>query len=119
MMPKVQPKAVHYIVTIYTIYIFQRSLVSLSKIKIPTVFSEITIFTCKVVSFNAVSFSAVAYWNVSHALNGVLLYSVYDLSYHCRFFRLVLWQCLLSGRIFHINLPGQPGCDEVPYKCKM
>ena len=38
-----QPIAVHHIATLYTMYLFQRSFVSLSRIKIPTVFSEIAI----------------------------------------------------------------------------
>ena len=38
-----QPKAVHYLATVYTVHVFQRSFVSLSKIKIPTVFSEVAI----------------------------------------------------------------------------
>ena len=33
-------KAVHYIATVYTMCLFQRSFVRLSRIKIPTVFSE-------------------------------------------------------------------------------
>ena len=35
-----QPKVVHYIATVYTMYLFQRSFARLSRIKIPTVFSE-------------------------------------------------------------------------------
>ena len=66
-------------VKVYTIYIFQRSFVSLSTIKTPTVFSEVTI-TIQNASFldascNAVSFSAGTYWQVSPALSGVLLYT--------------------------------------------
>ena len=38
-----QPKAVHYIAMVYTVYLFQRYFVSLSRIKIPTVFFEVAI----------------------------------------------------------------------------
>ena len=38
-----QPKAVHYLATVYIVYLFQRPFVSLSKTKIPTVFSDFAI----------------------------------------------------------------------------
>ena len=38
-----QPKAVYYIATVYAMYLFQRSFVSLSRIKSPTVVSEVAI----------------------------------------------------------------------------
>ena len=39
-----QPKAVHYIATMYSMYLFQRSSVSPSLIKIQTVFSEVAMY---------------------------------------------------------------------------
>ena len=36
-----QPEAVHYIATVYALYLFQRSFVSLSKIKSPTAFYKL------------------------------------------------------------------------------
>ena len=38
-----QPKGLHYIATVYTMKIFQYSFVSLSSVKIPTVFSKVAI----------------------------------------------------------------------------
>ena len=37
-------RAMHYIATLYTIYLFQRSFVNLPRIKIQTVFSKVTIY---------------------------------------------------------------------------
>ena len=73
-----QPKALHYIATVYTMKIFQCSFVSLSSVKIPTVFSN----ACFLVAFfNAVLFSAGSYWNVSSALSEVLLYGCCSIVY--------------------------------------
>ena len=39
-----KPKVVHYIATVYIIYLFQHSFVSLSRIKIATVFCEVEMY---------------------------------------------------------------------------
>ena len=38
-----QSREMHYIATVYGVYLFQRSFVNLSRIEIPTVFSKVTI----------------------------------------------------------------------------
>ena len=38
-----QPISVHYIATVYTMYLFQHTFVSLPRINMPTVFSEVAI----------------------------------------------------------------------------
>ena len=57
---------------VYYLSFFECSFVSLSRIKIPSVFFEVAMYlqrtyihTCLVVSCNAVSFSAGTYWNAS------------------------------------------------------
>ena len=42
-----QPKAVHYITTVYSMYIFHHSLVSLSRIEIPYEFFEVAMYLLK------------------------------------------------------------------------
>ena len=69
-----QPKVVHYLATLYTMYLFQPCFVQNKDSN--CIFrsrNHSTDTSFLVASFNAVSFSAVTYLNVSQALSGALL----------------------------------------------
>ena len=96
-----QPKAVHYMATVYTMNLFQRSFASLPRIKIPTV---LLYFHSKnasffFASFSAVSFSAGTYWNVSATLSGFLLYFIATLL-HNKYFSLLLISWYFCHKIY-------------------
>ena len=72
-----QPKAVRYLAAVYIKYHFESSFVSLSRIKIPSVFSEVAItirtHLCSLPRLTF-SFSAETYWNLSPMLDFSMYY---------------------------------------------
>ena len=74
--------AMHYIALVYTMYLFQNSFVSLSRIKISTILASCNhsknYVSFLVAPFNAVLFCAGTYWNVTTALSGPYIIGHYN-----------------------------------------
>ena len=91
-------RAVDYIATVYTMYLFQCSFVFVQNKDCNCIFqsrNHSTNVSFLVASFNAVSFSTGNYWNVTPALCGVLLYII-DKFFCLKFMKLLKYITVLS-----------------------